>query len=366
VARAPGRVNLIGEHTDYNDGFVLPMALEHCTRVAAATRDDGLLHVIAHDIGRERSWPSEHWNADEQPHWTSYIAGVASLLRQRGAVLTGCDLLVTSDVPLGGGLSSSAALEVAAALALANLAEFQITPVELADLCRAAEHEFAGVPCGIMDQYVSALAQAGCAFLLDCRSHAWEHIPLPLDGHVVLVVNSGVRHKLATGEYAVRQRQCHQAVEFFRRPDPTVRALRDVSVETVLSSAEKMEPKAAARARHVTSENQRTLAAADALRRGDLAELGRLMLESHRSLRDDYEVSCQELDLLVEVVAAVPGVLGARMTGGGFGGCAVAIADNDSVPQVRAAVSEEYDSTGHGPARVLLSRPGPGATIEPQ
>ena len=361
VARAPGRVNLIGEHTDYNDGFVLPMALEQNTWVAAAARNDGLAHAVALDLPSEKTWPIDGGEAADCADWTSYVAGVAALLRQRGARIGGFDMLVQSDVPIGGGLSSSAALEVATALALSALANVTLPEVELADLCRAAEHQFAGVPCGIMDQYVSVLAQAECALLLDCRTRTWEHIPLVLGEHVLLVVNSGVRHKLAAGEYALRQQQCRQAVEYFHRTNPAVRALRDVASATVQRNAAELDPVIAARVRHVTSENDRTLAAAQALRHGNLAELGRLMSASHVSLRDDYAVSCRELDALVEIVGGVPGVLGARLTGGGFGGCIVALTHRASLGPIEAAVRENYDAQGDGPARLLLSRPGPGA-----
>jgi galactokinase len=361
VARAPGRVNLIGEHTDYNDGFVLPMALEQCTWAAAGPRDDGRLRVVTLALDEERIWPIDGWQADLFPPWTSYVAGVAALLRRRGTAPPGADVLIQSDVPVGGGLSSSAALEVATGLALTGLAGLSLAAVELADLCRAAEHEFASVPCGIMDQYVSVLAQADRALLLDCRQRTWEHIPLRLGESVVLVVNSGVRHELAASEYARRQEQCRQAVEFFRRLDPTVRALRDVPEELIRQHAPEMEAKGAARARHVVTENARTLAAAEALRRGDLPEFGRLMTASHVSLRDDYEVSCPELDQLVEIVSGVCGVLGARMTGGGFGGCIVAIAPRASVPQIEAAVRAWYA----GPASILLTHPGAGAALNP-
>ncbi len=364
AARAPGRVNLIGEHTDYNDGFVLPMAIEHCTWVAAAPRDDGHVHAVSLDVRSEGLWPVDDWNAGRCAPWTSYVAGVVSLLRQRGADLAGCDLLVRSDVPVGGGLSSSAALEVAAAQALAAIGGLVLEPTELADLCRAAEHQFAGVPCGIMDQYVSVLARADSALLLDCRARTWEHIPLDLNDHVVLVVDSGVRHRLAAGEYAARQRQCRQAVEYFQRVDPRVRALRDVGADVLQVHAPRMEPVAAARARHVVSENDRTLEAAGALRHGDLALLGRLMSASHRSLRDDYQVSCRELDLLVETIEMIPGVLGARMTGAGFGGCVVTIVRREAIPLVEAAVREKYDGAGFGPARIILTRAGRGASIE--
>ena len=364
IGRAPGRVNLIGEHTDYNDGFVLPMALEQCTWVAAGPRDDARVRVVARDLDSEESWLTGGWNSADHGDWSSYIAGVVDLLRQRGGRLSGCDVMIRSEVPVGGGLSSSAALEVATAKALGMIAGVPLEGVALADLCRTVEHEYAKVPCGIMDQYVSVLARAGHAFLLDCRSRAWEHIPLRLDRHVVAVVNSGVQHKLATGEYAVRQQQCQEAVAFFKTLRPEIRALRDVNLELVEEHAAEMEPKAAARARHVVSENQRTVAAGDALRCGDLAALGTFLAESHRSLRDDYEVSCQELDALVEIVSAVHGVVGARMTGGGFGGCIVAIAARECVDQIRDAVRAGYDAAGFGPARMILTGPGAGASLE--
>lgn len=363
VARAPGRVNLIGEHTDYNEGFVLPMALEQNTWVAAAPREDGLLQVLAGELNERQAWPVTGWEACRQPAWTAYVAGVAALLHRRGAAPHGADMLIRSDVPLGGGLSSSAALEVSAALALGTLGGKALDGTDLADLARATEHEFAGVPCGIMDQYASVLARQGHALLLDCRNRTWEHIPLRLGDYVVVVINSGVKHALAGGEYAARLAQCRQAVEFFRGIDAGIRSLRDVSEDLVRTNRSRMDPVAAARALHVVTENERTLAAAAALRRGDLTEFGDLMAASHRSLRDDYQVSCRELDLLVEIVAAVPGVAGARMTGGGFGGCIVALARRDSLPAIQAAVHERYDAAGFGPSSLIVTQPGAGATI---
>ncbi len=364
VARAPGRVNLIGEHTDYNDGFVFPMALEHCTWVAAAPRSDGQVRAVATDLPDDRSWPVADWPRERLPHWTAYVAGVAALLRARAPRFGGADVLVTSTVPVGSGLSSSAALEVSTAAALAALADVTLAPTELADLARRAEHEYAGVPCGIMDQYISVLGQAGAALLLDCRSRTWEHVPLALPGHTVVIVNSGVRHKLASGEYAARQQQCQAAVAHFRRLRPEVRALRDVTPAEVAAEAARLDATVAARARHVVTENERTQAAAAALRRGNLTEFGRLMCASHASLRDDYQVSCRELDLLVEIIGAVSGVRGVRMTGGGFGGCVVALAETDSVSHIEAALRERYEAAGNGPAALILSRPGAGAAVE--
>ncbi len=365
VARAPGRVNLIGEHTDYNDGFVLPMALEQDTWVAAAARCDGIVRARSTAVVDEQAWPIDGWSRDRCPAWTAYVAGVAALLRARGAPLAGCDLLIDSRVPVGGGLSSSAALEVAAAKALAAMSDFPIEGVALADLARSAEHDFARVPCGIMDQFACTLARRGCALLIDCRSRTVEHIRLDLGSHAVLIVDSGVKHSLGASAYAQRQRECHDAVEHFRRLNPEVRALRDVTTKDVQAAAVDLPPRIAARARHVVSENDRTLAAARAMQSGDLQEFGRLMRESHESLRADYEVSCVELDLLVEIVSSVPGVLGARMTGGGFGGCIVALVHADAAAQVESAVRTRYDSAGHGPARLIRSGPGDGATVEP-
>jgi galactokinase len=363
VARAPGRVNLIGEHTDYNDGFVLPIALTQATRVAVAARADSRAQVVSSGMERRASWPVEDWHASGAPRWTAYVAGVAALLRKRGARLAGFDLLVESDVPIGGGLSSSAALEVAAALALSALCGEALEATELIDLCRAAEHEFAGVPCGLMDQTVSLLGRAGHALLLDCRSRAFEHIPVATGTQQFVVVDSNVRHELAAGEYARRQAECERAVAYFQRLNPAVRALRDVPLESVRAQALQMDPLLAARALHVVSEIRRTQAAAEALRRGELAEFGRLMSESHRSLRDDYEVSCDELDELVRIALDVPGALGARMTGGGFGGCIVALIPAAALPELRARVEQRYDRPGRA-ARVYAVAAGPGATIE--
>ncbi|MGE0479831.1 MAG: galactokinase [Phycisphaerae bacterium] len=363
VTRAPGRVNLIGEHVDYNDGYVLPMALEQCTWVAAARRSDGRVRIFSENLGESADWRVSDWARDTQPHWTSYVAGVAALLRERGAPFDGADFLIRSDVPVGAGLSSSAALEIAAALACVRLSGEALMSTELADLCRAAEHQYAGVPCGIMDQYASMLAKADTALLLDCRARTFEHIPLPLDGHTVLIVDSGVRHELAAGEYAQRLDDCARATAYFRKLNPRVRALRDVSIETVRAHALQMPPVEAARSLHVVGEIRRTLAAAELLRRGVLDGLGALLAESHRSLRDDFEVSCPEVDRLVALVSGVEGVLGARMTGAGFGGCVVAIARQDATPRVADALRRDYDRHHATPATLHSSRPGAGAAV---
>lgn len=364
MARAPGRVNLIGEHTDYNEGFVLPMALEFATWACAAARRDERVRVVSETVAAECEWRAGQWSSATVPAWTSYVAGAATLLRRRGARLGGFEMLIRSDVPLGGGLSSSAALTVAAAKALVMLSGEAIDSDELADLCRQTEHEFAGVPCGIMDPLVSLLAREGAALLIDCRSRRHEHVPLNLGEHVVAIVDSGVRHELAAGQYARRQAECRAAVEYFQRVDPSIRSLRDVSVEAVRRHASQMPPPTAARALHVATENARVQVAAAALRSGELDRFGELLAASHRSLRDDYEVSCRELDALVDLAAATPGVVGARMTGGGFGGSIVAVVRRDALPALTDRVDRLYTRAGVGRARVFSSRPGAGASIE--
>lgn len=364
IARAPGRVNLIGDHTDYNNGYVLPIAVERHTRVFAARRDDGLMRAASAACPDPAEWPIDDWSADRMPHWTSYVAGVAHLLRRRGAGLNGCDLLIQSSVPLGGGLSSSAALEVATAKALICLARDALDFNDVADLCREAEHRFAGVPCGIMDQLASLLSKRDTALLLDCRSRHHEHIPLALSEHVILVVDSGVRHALAESAYAQRVRECDEAVAHFQRVQPAVRSLRDVTIETVRAQMLQMPPVIAARAHHVVSENRRVLSAAEALRQGDVEALGPLMEASHRSLRDDYEVSCRELDDIVAAMSAMNGVVGCRMTGAGFGGSVVAIVRRDALELIHMRLKRRAAELGAPEWKTIETRAGDGAAIE--
>lgn len=364
VARAPGRVNLIGEHTDYNEGFVLPFAVDRATWAACAARRDALVNLASETLDDVQSWPLDGWRRQDLPHWTSYVAGVAALLKSRGAHLGGFDMLVCGDLPVGGGLASSAALEVAAAKALIMLSGEAIDVAELAALCRAAEHEFAGVPCGVMDPYAVLASRPDHALLLDCRDLSYQHVPLPLTEHAIVVIDTRVRHELADDPYAQRLRECREALAYFQRLDPQVRALRDVSVATVRAHAAQMDPLPLARSLHVTTENQRTLAAADALRRADLPAVGNLLTESHRSLRDDYEVSCAELDRVVDLAASVAGVLGARMTGAGFGGCVIALARRDCLDELAARVEAGYVAPDGRRAAVTVVRPGGGATIE--
>lgn len=363
VARAPGRVNLIGDHTDYNDGLVLPIAVQLETVVAAAPRDNHVVRAYSRQFDQMASWSIGGWAASAQPHWTSYVAGVIENIRTGGAQVLGLDLLVESDIPVGGGLSSSAALELATALAAGRFCDAWLDPLKLIDLCRAAEHEFAGVPCGIMDQTASLSARAGHALLLDCRDRSIQHISCDQDEHAFFVVDSGVRHELASGEYARRREQCARAVEYFTGRDPAVRSLRDVTPGLLDSAGEDLDAVIARRTRHVISENQRVLACADALRARNLTTFGELMGESHRSLRHDYEVSCEELDRIVETVEQIDGVLGARMTGGGFGGCVVILGKVDSNGAINAALARRFGKVGRKPAKALRCLPSNGASL---
>lgn len=362
IAQAPGRVNLIGEHTDYNEGFTLPIATGQRTWAACAEGADGVARVWSREMAAEASWPLDSPRDAALPHWATYIAGVAALLRERGALLGGFDLAVHSDLPAGGGLSSSAALEVSCGLALAALCGEPLEAKELIDLCRRAEQEYAGVPCGIMDQTASLLGQRRAALLLDCRSRETRAIPTWDERHALLTLDTGVRHGLAASEYGKRVEECRDAVRYFQALHSGVRSLRDVTEEMIRSHAAQMAPVAVARALHVITENRRTLAAAEALRQGRVVELGRLMDESHRSLRDGYEVSCAELDRLVAAARRIPGVLGARMTGGGFGGCVIALAERSAVAGLTALAD-----AGRSPriaTAAWVTEPSDGARVE--
>ncbi len=361
LVRSPGRVNLIGEHTDYNDGFVLPIAMTQALYVAARKRPDRRLRVHTTAYNETVELDLADLGDPGRPKWANYVKGVAALLHADGILLTGGDLLIDSEVSLGGGVSSSAALEVGTANALLALVGQHIDPVPLALLCRQAEHTYAGSPCGIMDQFICVLGREGHALLLDCRSQAYEHIPADLAGMVLAVMDTQVKHEIGQSQYPVRQQQCQEGLRRIQSIEPGVQSLRDVSVETLDRSADRMDSVAARRCRHVVTETERTVRAAEALRDGDAATFGRLMDESHASLRDDYEVSCAELDALASLATSVDGVYGARMTGGGFGGCAIALVDEGAVDALTDAIKRDYDAHQAKPALVCTTRPSAGA-----
>lgn len=341
VFRAPGRVNLIGEHTDYNDGFVLPTAIDFSTWVRLKPLAEKRLEIFSENFDEQITIPLDDSNLTPHDHWSDYVFGVAVVLQQAGYSLRGAQLKIRGEVPIGSGLSSSAALEVASACALVANSNLNIDSVELAKICRRAENEFVGARVGIMDQFVSLHGQANKALLLDCRSLDYKLLPMSGEAHLV-VCNTMVKHELASSEYNQRREQCEAGVKHLAQIIPNVSALRDVTLEQLETNGKDMPDVIYRRCRHVISENARVIEAGDALVQDDLNRFGQLMYESHRSLRDDYEVSCKELDLMVDLATNVRGVFGARMTGGGFGGCTVNLVAREHVENFQQVVAEGY------------------------
>lgn len=341
IFRAPGRVNLIGEHTDYNDGFVMPAAVAFSTYVAVAPRPDRKLVIHSEEFPGNFEFDLDHLPDRRTGAWCDYVLGVASVLQQRGLKFGGASLLVHGEVPIGAGLSSSAAVEVASALALMSMSETQLPLPEIAKLCQYAENNFVGAKVGIMDQFVSCMGKAGHAFLLDCRSLEFRFVPIPT-GIRLVVCNTMVKHDLATGAYNTRRAECEEGARLFAKWDPAVRALRDVSVDLLDQHLHDLPPTIGKRCSHVVRENQRTLDAARLLTEGDLAQVGTLMCESHNSLRDLYEVSCRELDIMVDAAEGLAGFVGGRMTGGGFGGCTVNLVREENAEGFAKGIAERY------------------------
>jgi galactokinase len=359
--RAPGRVNLIGEHTDYNDGFVLPMAIERECVVAGARREDSLVRVHALDVNEAAEFDLNLSGARRRGVWLDYVEGIARVLQAGGAALHGANLAIHSDVPIGAGLSSSAALEVSVGLALLSLSGLEVDLVSLALAAQKTEHEYVGIKSGIMDQLIAALGRRGHALLIDCRSLETKQIPFDTSSIVVVICDTRVKHELATSEYNTRRAECERGVELLREKLPGIRALRDVSFADFQTYEACLPETIKRRCRHVVTENERTLSAAAALQANNIEALGRLMYLSHRSLRDDYEVSCLELDLLVEVASRIQGVLGARMTGGGFGGCTVNLVRRDALAEFHEIISREYGKALSYEPTIYLAEPSNGA-----
>ncbi len=341
IYRAPGRVNLIGEHTDYNEGFVMPVAINFSTFVAIGKRDDHLLKIHSDTFKEDATADLSRPPARRRKHWSDYPLGVAIKLQEAGYAISGADVLVHGEVPLGSGLSSSAALEVSTGLGLLDISGQEIDRLELAKICQRAENEFVGARTGLMDQFISCFGKAGSAVMLDCRSLESEALPIPKSVKLV-VCNTMVKHELASNEYNARREECEAAVRILARHLPRVNSLRDVSVDDVTRFKGELGEVVFKRCRHVVTENERVRAAADALRRSDLQTFGELMYKSHDSLRDDYEVSCRELDALVKLAAQIDGVFGARMTGGGFGGCTINLVAANAVDEFTWAIKEGY------------------------
>jgi len=340
IIQAPGRVNLIGEHTDYNDGFVLPCAINYQTVVAASVREDNLVRLVSVDYNNEMDQFSldEKIEFVEEKMWANYIRGVVKCLLDAGYQFSGADIVVSGNVPQGAGLSSSAALEVVIGQTFKALYDLEITQKQIALNGQKAENEFVGCKCGIMDQLISACGEENHALLLDCRSLDTTAISMP-EEMVVMIINSNKKRGLVDSEYNTRREQCEAASKAF-----SVKALRDLTIEQLELGEDKVDAVVFQRARHVITENERTLAAANALQNNDLKRMAKLMAESHASMRDDFEVTVSEVDCLVEIVKAQLGDEGGvRMTGGGFGGCIVALMTPDKVDAVKLAVENEYE-----------------------
>jgi galactokinase len=359
IFRAPGRVNLIGEHTDYTLGFVLPVALELATYVAAAPNSDGMLRIYSEHQRELGEWPIDSLpGLQPSKHWTDYPLGVARELIDAGFPLAPANLLIRSTVPEGGGLSSSAALEISTALAL--LQGRALGGVELAKLGQRAEHRFVGNPCGIMDQYISVFGREHAAVEIDCRSleHRLVHLP---KGITFLAVNTMVKHALSGSAYKDRVAECAAAIDGLKRHYPDAKTLRDISVEQLAPVAHELPPVVARRARHVVGENARVHGFVDASERGDLPAMGRLMVESHRSLQHDYEVSCEELDFLVDRALEIEGVVGSRMTGGGFGGCTVTMVREEAAAAFAEKIARAYEGKYGVTPKIYPCKPSAGA-----
>jgi galactokinase len=363
IAAAPGRVNVIGEHTDYNDGFVLPMAIEFFAVMAADRSKDGKSIVRIHSSSQAEpavidvSAPAQRG----EPKWSNYPRGVIAGFLARGINPGGLDVVLHSTVPLGSGLSSSASLEVCTATLVEAVTGTPIDPVEKALLCQKAEHEFAGVPCGIMDQFISVMGRADHLLLLDCRSRKTELVPMRDPSVELLIANTNVKHELGSSQYAKRRAQCEAAAKVLGVP-----SLRDANMEALERVDTKLEDVVFRRARHVIGEIERTVEAAKRVRASDWPAVGDLMYASHRSLRDDYEVSCAELDALVDIAKSIGqsgGVFGCRMTGGGFGGCVVALVRSDSVAAISRKLAAGYKEKTGLEATIFGSRPAAGAGI---
>ena len=361
VVAAPGRVNLIGEHIDYNDGFVLPMAIERYTVIAAKVdpENESTATLYSVDMDEQVEISLVDPNEREDSHWSNYVTGVVSgMVKDKGFSVPGFQAVAKSNVPIGGGLSSSASLEVAAATVIEAVTGQAIPKVDKALVCQKAEHQFAGVPCGIMDQFSSVLCESDHVLLLDCRDQSFQQIPFSNPDIVVLIINSEVKHELSGGEYAQRRSQCEVALEKLG-----AKSYRDVTLQQVQEKKAELDPVVFNRAHHVVTEIARTVKTAEAMKKNAWQTVGELMYASHASLRDDFEVSCKELDVLVDIAGKTDGVIGARMTGGGFGGCIVALVQGNKADSISDSICREYEAqTGVKPT-AFMTRPGQGAHV---
>jgi galactokinase len=365
IGRGPGRVDLMGGHTDYNDGYVFPIALAQHVALAAAPRDDRTLRLYAMDFDQWTEASLDDLGRRDEPLWMNYPMGVAHFLQEdEGIRLRGMDGVLWGDVPIGSGLSSSAATEVASAVTFQALNGFEMDPVRLALLCQKAENQFVGMNCGIMDQFISLLGRKDHALLIDCRSLDYELVPIPSRNHRFLVCDTRVPRQLVDSEYNTRRGQCEEAVRLLEPRLPGIKALRDVTPEALEANRRLLPEIVYRRARHVVSENRRVLDCVEAMKAGDIEAVGQLMAESHRSLRDDYGVSIRALDIIGETADDVEGALGARLAGAGFGGCGVCLCAEEAIEEYTRELNRRYRAEiGHEPA-VYVCEAEDGARVE--
>ena len=362
AAKAPGRVNLIGEHTDYNDGFVFPMAIDRQIVLVGQANSESVVRIYSADFDSHVEFSLENITKDSVNTWSNYLRGVIKLLQEAGHSVVGMNLVMSGDVPQGAGLSSSAALEVGTAYLTQLISGFDLDKVAMAKLCQRAENTFVGVNCGIMDQFISALGAVDHALFLDCRSLDYELVPLPSgDEYKIVICNTAVKRGLVDSAYNERRSQCEEGVALLQEYLPEIKALRDVTVAEFEQYKGKLPELVARRCAHVICENQRVLDSVAALKAKDVAKFGQLMYESHVSLRDLYEVSCKELDIMVELAQKVDGVVGARMTGAGFGGCTVNLVRADAVDGFVEQVSKEYQAKTQITPEIYVSTARDGA-----
>ena len=364
VSRAPGRVNLIGEHTDYNGGFVMPAALEFATLTAASQRSDRRLQVYSMIMDETREFDLDSPPPGPTGDWSDYIVGVALMLESSGRNLSGADLIVWSDVPIGAGLSSSAALEVSCAHALLTESGLPFDPIEIAQICQRAENDFVGMRCGVMDQYIACCGVAGHALLIDCRSLASRHVAIAPNLRI-LIANSGVRHQHAGGEYNLRREACEEGVRLLSRYLGPIQALRDVTPQQLESKRRKLPELIYRRCRHIVTENARVLEAERALETGDFVACGRAMNASHLSMRDDFEITCPEVDMLAGLAQNVKGVYGSRMTGGGFGGCTISLIEEWAIDKTSQMLTDGYRIAMGRDVDIYVCAPSDGAQLIP-
>jgi galactokinase len=360
IYAAPGRVNLIGEHTDYAEGFVMPAAIDFATLAAISPRNDGKIVIYAENFGEERSFDASSLPEKGTGDWSDYPVGVMRILKGEGYTIPSLSLSLWGDVPLGSGLSSSAAVEVATATAVTALTGVTIPGPKLARLCQRAENEFVGANCGIMDQFISANGAEDNALLLDCRDLSFKLAPIPHDVALV-IANTMVKHSVAGSGYTTRRAQVEEACRILATHRPEIKFLRDATVEDLEKWGHEIDPEALKRARHVITENNRTVAAAHALIANDMPTLGRLMHEAHISYSKDFEASCIEADMMVDLAQDLPGLIGARLTGGGFGGCTINLVEKDKAAAFAAALKDRYQqATGIDP-EIHICRASAGA-----